>query len=380
MSTGNKKKKTLYGRYDDYRDDCDGANGGESFDTDGGAEDEAVYRVASVRLSDIPDDGKTAPRGRTAARSPGKTIPPRRTPADRETASNGNRTRIAVDAPAVQKPDGEHPAGEHASAGQADSPVRRTVPDKSPTSSRTPRRTATLGREPGRLAELIADPTPREWAVTDILPEGEGETVQVTLEGHGAGGERITARIRLLTEQYSALSVRPGSIDRQDAERLIHAGRLCAAVKKGMELLGYGDMSERRLTVKLTARGVSRPVASEAAAYLRKKGLLREEDAAYRRAEQDLRKLWGPRRILDDLRAQGYPADTAEAAVEALSDPDDPDAADYILNCATLIRRKYRAVPDDREERRKMTGALVRLGYSPEQVREAALMILHEDE
>ena len=318
MSTGNKKKKTLYGRYDDYRDDCDEVNGGEPFDTDGGAEDEAVYRVASVRLSDLPDDGKTAPRGRTAARSPGKTIPPRRT--------------------------------------------------------------AAPGREPGRLVELIADPTPREWAVTDILPEGEGETVQVTLEGHGDGGERITARIRLLTEQYSALSVRPGSIDSQDAERLIHAGRLCAAVKKGMELLGYGDMSEHRLTVKLTARGVSRPVASEAAAYLREKGLLREEDAAYRRAEQGLRKLWGPRRILDDLRAQGYPADTAESAVEALSDPDDPDAADYILNCAALIRRKYRGVPDDREERRKMTGALVRLGYSPEQVREAALMILHEDE
>lgn len=370
MSAPAKKKKTLYGRYDDYDADTSAGYDGEALDEYGNAFSDADGRTererrpSSVRLSELtaPGEKRAARRAAPAPGSRAQTPRPTAVPVTRPPHGNDRTEEI-----------------EPYEAGRPDDPRTPRREGKPPRTPHAPRRTARIGGVPEALSAFLSDPTLGRLTVTEILPEGEGETVCVRIEGTDAAGTPFSERLRVMTEQYAALGITPGEITTAEAGDLVYASRLCAAVRKGMELLGYGDLSERRMTYKLTARGADRTIASEAAAYLKEKGLLREEDAAARRAEQDLRKLWGPRRILDDLRAQGYDRETAAAALDALADPDDPDAADYVVNCARLIRRKYRSVPDDREERRRMTAALVRLGYSPDQIREAALMIMNGD-
>ena len=204
------------------------------------------------------------------------------------------------------------------------------------------------------------------YTIDSITPEGMGETVAVILTFHsveGAGPERL--KLHLFAEQYAELGIRVGEITPEGAEILLHAGRLCSAVKRGMNLLAYGDQSARRLAFKLTSKGVDRAVAEEAAAYLSEKGYIREDDTARLRAEADVRKLWGPRRIREDLRANGFTASAVDEALDSLMD------VDFVANCAAVMHRKYGGDRKDRAARQKMIAALMRLGYDMDIIRAA---------
>jgi SOS response regulatory protein OraA/RecX len=221
--------------------------------------------------------------------------------------------------------------------------------------------------------------------ILSVTPAGEGDTVAVTLslpaltaEGlgvkpqEGKDGQtkdgRVKVRLYLLVEQYAELGVRVGEATPETVRSIVEAGRLCAAIRRGMLLLEYGDQSARRLVSKLTAKGVDRETASRAAAYLTDRGYIREEDTATLRARQSVRKGWGPRRIREDLRAQGFTEEAADEAMEAL------DGEDWVENCAAVLSKKYGEIPDDRGERQKMIAALMRLGYDADTVREAMRM------
>lgn len=251
------------------------------------------------------------------------------------------------------------------------------------------------GEEPRRLLESeYGDAVPSERTadrhavavsvptILSVTPEGEGETLAIVLAlpTSEADAEKENYRspvqkpkrvkLHLLVEQYAdlreeGLTVRPGEITPSQADALMVAGELCAAIRRGMGLLQYGDRSARRLASKLAAKGIDREIAATAAAYLVRKGYICEDDTARRRAEQDLLKGWGPRRIREDLRAQGFASDTVEEAMETLAD------VDFGQACATVMRKKYGEVPADREDRRKMTASLMRLGYDMDHIREA---------
>ena len=227
-------------------------------------------------------------------------------------------------------------------------------------------------------------------AILSVTPAGEGETVAVVLsvppseadmdalESDGRPGSRSKrVKLHLLVEQYADLQAEGctfhvGEITEQWAEELIEAGKLCAAIKRGMWLLQYGDRSARRLTAQLTAKGTDRETAATATAYLVRKGYIREDDTARLRAEQSLRKGWGPRRIREDLRARGFTSEAVEEAMETLS------KVDFSEKCADIIRKKYREIPEDRADLRKMTASLMRLGYDSDHIREAMRSCLRE--
>ncbi len=210
------------------------------------------------------------------------------------------------------------------------------------------------------------------YAILSVKPMGDGDTVAVTLsvpaaseDPAGKGSARERLRLCLLVEQYADLRPQEGEISPEDAADLLAAGQFCAAVKRGMRLLQYGDQSARRLAWKLTAKGIDRENADAAAAYLARKGYIHEDDTARLRAEQDVRKLWGPRRIREDLRANGFTPEAVTEAMEAIGD------VDFEETCVAAMRKKYRVVPKDSGERQKMVAALVRLGYDFETVRAA---------
>ena len=238
-----------------------------------------------------------------------------------------------------------------------------------------------------RLPERLSQPT-----ILSVTPEGEGETLTVVLalplplpeedslpeastpngSEHREKAKRV--KLRLLVEQYvdlqeAGLALRPGEITHDQAEDLMRAGELCAAIRRGMSLLQYGDRSARRLASGLMAKGAHREIAEAAAAYLMDKGYIREDDTARRFAEQDLRKGWGPRRIREDLRARGFTPESVDEAMAALEEVDFSEA------CATVIRKKYGEVPADYTDRRKMTASLMRLGYDSDHIREASRQV-----
>lgn len=172
-----------------------------------------------------------------------------------------------------------------------------------------------------------------------------------------------TERVCLLLEQYAVLRLSAGEISLAKLEAIREAGRLTAAIRRGLTLLQYGDRSARRLTYQLTAKGIDRASAEAAVAYLSDHGYIREDSAATRRAEQSVRKLWGPRRIREDLRAAGYSPDAIEDAMAALED------VDFEENCLTLLRKKSPAPPTDRAARQKLMAAVMRMGYEGDMVR-----------
>ena len=260
------------------------------------------------------------------------------------------------------------------------------VPPAHPIERRTERHSDRLTeRLAERLVEQVTQPT-----ILSVTPEGEGETLAVVLALPLSEEDRLDegsafneserhkkakrVKLRLLVEQYADLqesgpAVRPGAITPARVEELMRAGELCAAIRRGMSLLQYGDRSARRLAAGLMAKGTSRETAEAAAAYLVDKGYIREDDTARRFAEQDLRKGWGPRRIREDLRARGFTAEAVDEAMETLEEVDFSEA------CARVIRKKYGELPKDYADRRKMTASLMRLGYDSDHIREASRQV-----
>lgn len=291
------KKKTLYGRYDDYAP------------------------------PDDTQDGKGSRRGSRAVRLMGVS-----------------------------------PAPEGQRRGK---PIRATTPAPFPQLSETrAERVTPHGQESGTviLRVTAAEGEPNDGLLT------------VTVELSGEDGTRERRDILLSAEQYTELGVRPGGISPEETERLMTAGELCRAIRQGLALLEYGDMSARTLTAKLTRRGIPREVAEEATRWLADRGFLREESAALSRAVEGARKGWGLRRIRQDLLAHGYPPPSVETALGALSDPDDPAFVDFYDSCLTQLRRRLgrdTPLPTDRAAREKLTAALLRQGFSMDEIREA---------
>ena len=51
---------------------------------------------------------------------------------------------------------------------------------------------------------------------------------------------------------------------------------------------------------------------------------------------------------------------------------------DWEALCASVIRKKYRTIPEERGERQKLMAAMMRLGYSADTVKEALRRILRD--
>ena len=91
-------------------------------------------------------------------------------------------------------------------------------------------------------------------------------------------------------------------------------------------------------------------------------------------AQSCRRKHWGLRRILSHLFQKGY-SESVIREVQA-----ELEGEDFAADCAALIRSKFYEVPSGREERQKMTAALMRYGYSLGEVRRAIDLVTQEGE
>ena len=208
-----------------------------------------------------------------------------------------------------------------------------------------------MAKEPSRATRLV-----------DMMQADAGDTPPASRR-----------RAKSTAEVSEAATPKPRRV--KTAEKTEPRDPLDEAVRRAVALLEYGDNSHKRLVRKLVDRGFDEDVAECAVSHLEEMGYLREHDACARRAEQGVRKGWGKRRIVQDLYAQRYDRETVETVMCELE-----DEVDFTENCIGVIRKKFRVVPEDRDARRKMAAALMRMGYGSDEVRHAMQTVSSEDE
>ena len=141
------------------------------------------------------------------------------------------------------------------------------------------------------------------------------------------------------------------------------------AVRDAASLLSASEKSRSELLRRLKERGHAPEAAEHAVALLEKKGLLDDAAACRRYAGSAVsRRRVGRARIEAELLARGYSREDARSAADSVPEEE--------IRAALLwqIRHNAPALLDpaaDRRERQKAAAALVRKGFSPDEIRAA---------
>ena len=196
------------------------------------------------------------------------------------------------------------------------------------------------------------------------LADRGGEEISVSFE-LTSGEHRQKESFLLSTAQVADLRLRVGVCDRTCYDNVAYAARLHAAEKRALQILSYGNCSEKMLCRKLVMKGVDREIAEETVASLCERGLLDASASAVREVEKGIVKLWGRRRIAAALYEKGYSDRTVKDAMRVLSEVDE------VALCAARIEKQAGEIPTDPTERKKLIASLERYGFSSSQIREA---------
>ena len=155
-----------------------------------------------------------------------------------------------------------------------------------------------------------------------------------------------------------------GAIDDGQLRELLEQSARRRAREKALYLLSLRDHSRAELEDKLR-RGEGREAAAETAARMEELGLVNDEAYAYRLArELRLRTRYPLRRTVQELTARGV---DREIALQAAGEPETDDAALAL----ELLRKKYYNRLQTEEDRRRVRAALARRGFGGGDIRRA---------
>ena len=136
-----------------------------------------------------------------------------------------------------------------------------------------------------------------------------------------------------------------------------------AAREYALRLLGKRPYSRRELTDKLTGRGFTSECAEETVERLAEAGLQNDADYAETVVRHYSRKGFGERRIRDELWRRGIGRELWDGALQ--------EAGTDENTLGALIKARLRGGRPDEGEARRVTGWLLRRGYSWDEVRGA---------
>ena len=199
------------------------------------------------------------------------------------------------------------------------------------------------------------------YILKDVTPAGDGDRVILKLEG-----ESEQALVTVAPEVFLSFGLKKGdAVSREIYASLSESAELEGAVRRGLSILGYGTNSVARLEEKLIRHGYSGEVAAKASAELVRRGYIDEEKDALRLCDSMISKKYGPRKILLSLRNRGYRRPVLQKAEEFLSE------IDFSEICEALIKTKFRKLPENREDMKKIIAKLTTLGYNVGEIRKA---------
>ncbi len=195
----------------------------------------------------------------------------------------------------------------------------------------------------------------------------------LTLAISDDNGRREKRKLLIFTNQYFELGFKKGDILNEcEFDALEKCSRECMAIRKGINLLSYSSSSKKRLVQRLRSKGIDREDATNAASHLEKIGVINEDVDVEFQVEGCLKKLWGKKRIYNELIAKGYEREHIANALENIT------KQQMMENCAMLLRKKHKCIPNDSAVRQKIVASLVRYGYTFDEIKYAFEIVTNE--
>ncbi len=174
------------------------------------------------------------------------------------------------------------------------------------------------------------------------------------------------ACLKITEQEVLDFGLRAGDqLDGGALERLKEAAGISNVKVTAADLVGRRAMSRHELERKLAEKGASQAEARYAAEWLEAIGAIDDRDYAALLVRHYGQMGWGPGRIQEKLREKGIPRELWDEALEEL-----PEAAGQID--AFLAGKLRGRVPDPREKKR-LSDALARRGFSWGEIRSAWL-------
>ena len=152
----------------------------------------------------------------------------------------------------------------------------------------------------------------------------------------------------------------------EELHELIQASDARRANEKALYLLEHRNHTKKELAEKIARTAASREAAQAAANHMEELGLI--DDEAYARdyaREMFQRKRYGPMRVKQELRQKGVESWLIDELLEEYG-----DGALLEENLRAVLERKYSGWQEDEKIRRRAFGALQRMGYTYEQIRQ----------
>ena len=172
------------------------------------------------------------------------------------------------------------------------------------------------------------------------------------------------ACLKITEQELLDFGLRAGDeLDKPTLDRLKEAAGVSNVKATAADLIGKRAMSRRDLERKLQEKGASEAEARYAAEWLEAIGAINDADYAALLVRHCAQLGYGPARIRDKLYEKGVPRDLWEDALDTL--PDQSEDVDRFL------RSKLRGELPDGKEKKRLTDALLRRGFSWGDVRAA---------
>ncbi len=199
-----------------------------------------------------------------------------------------------------------------------------------------------------------------------ILAGGKEAELLVELSQDGQSDRR---RFIMPRSVFDGLELCEGEISREDMGDILEADERYRAIKKAFDIIAFGKNSKKMLADKLRHRGFNPEIAEDVAEYMEAHGYINEGSDAEREVDLCVKKLWGSRRILMHLHQKGFDNSAIESAKKYM------ETIDFVDVCVKLVREKYTTLPKIEAERQKVISALVRHGFSINEIKAAAKII-----
>lgn len=218
-----------------------------------------------------------------------------------------------------------------------------------------------------------------EITVTELRATAGGAEAAVSVRICG-GNSVQNLKGSLLAEMLTELGLpweltSPIAIDKERCDELIFCIEKTAAIKKGLFLLGYAQNTAKMLKRKLAQKGYSAEAVSAAMEYLLSHGFINEKNDAQLFSETlAKRKLYGKNRIKKELYVKGFDGDVIKEVMASMVDED------FAEICAKRMDMMGgRELLTDRNQRQKTIAALMRYGFTYEDIKAASERLLTEN-
>ena len=170
------------------------------------------------------------------------------------------------------------------------------------------------------------------------------------------------ACLKITEQELLDFGLRSGDeLDEETLKRLKEAGGVSNVKASAADLTGKRAMYRRDLERKLQEKGASEAESRYAAEWLEAIGAINDAEYAALLARHCADLGYGPQRVREKLYEKGVPRELWEDAVDTLPDP--AEAIDRFLE------RKLRGRTPDEKEKKRLSDALLRRGFSWSDVR-----------